>query len=134
MKKSYLFVLFALTCFAGKSSAQVTGPCATTEVNKKISARYPQSADYQKQLDDEIKAYTEWKRNPNKSSYRTTRTTTHSDTDWYNIPLAIHIIHNGGAELLADNKVYELVAEMNNFYSLNFDNSSNIVPLEFKNI
>ena len=129
MKKNCLILLVVFLCFAGKSSAQVIYPCATVDRNEKYKQQNPKIADYEKQLEEEIAAYIKYRNNPTGAAYRTT-SVPHADTDWYDIPMVIHIVHNGGPELIADNKVYELIEEMNDFYSLNFNNSA-VVP-QFK--
>ncbi len=124
MKKNYFLLLFALICIAGKSSAQSTVPCATDEHYRDMKLRFPQIAEFEKSQEEFIKNYTA---NHGRNMPGAKTTAAHSDTGWYDIPVVVHIIHNYGSEWLTDDKVYKLITEMNNFYSLNIDQSL-IIP------
>jgi pregnancy-associated plasma protein-A/type IX secretion system substrate protein len=128
MKKNYFFLLFAMIFIAGNSRAQVIIPCGTVQMYKQYKQQYPQIAVYEKQLEDEINTYYLSHQNPGKYGRKTA--STHDDTDYYDIPVVVHVNHNFGVELLPDNKIYNLIAEMNKFYSQQNDVSA-VVP-EFK--
>jgi hypothetical protein len=128
MRKNYFFLLFAVLFIAGKSIAQVIIPCGTADMAKKYKLQYPQIAGYEKQLEADIDAYYLSHQNPGKYGRKTS--SSHADTDWYDIPVVVHVNHDYGNELLPDNKIYNLIAEMNTFYSLQ-NNVSGVVP-EFK--
>ena len=129
MKKSYSLLLLSLLGFSGIISAQVAQPCGSDEMYKKYKAENPQIAVYEKIEEDYIKDYIRSHPNGGKAA-RTTTVAATSDTGYYEIPVVVHVVHNNGQELLSDNSVYALIAEMNNFYSLKND-TSNIVK-EFK--
>ena len=128
MKKNYFLLMAAMACFAGKSSAQVIQPCGTDEVTKRYQLEYPKIAEFEKQLEEHTANYIKAQSNPYNYAKRTTAT--HADTDWYDIPLVVHVMHNHGAELLPDDKIYQLIAEMNKFYSLNSDTTAVIKPFK----
>ena len=128
MKKNYsLFLLLAAVLFAGRTFAQTTVPCATDDMREKYKLQHPEIAVYEKQLESEITNYLSKK---DLSNFRTTSVLHNSDSDYYDIPVAVHVMHEYGAEVINDKSIYALISEMNRFYSLQFDNSA-IVP-EFK--
>jgi Pregnancy-associated plasma protein-A/Secretion system C-terminal sorting domain len=126
MKRNYLLLLFAVLSFAGKSFAQGTVPCATDEVYREMKQRFPKIAEFEKAQEEYIKNYA--RANGHLPGARTT--SVHADSDYYDIPVVVHIIHNYGAEFLSDDKVYKMINELNNFYQLKNDTSN--IDKEFK--
>lgn len=123
MKKTYFLLFIAIACFAGKSNAQVVHPCGTDEMHKQFKENNPQIALYEKQLNESIQTYISSQSNRVNHLGKKTESV-HNDTDYYDIPVVVHIMHNYGPELVTDNKVYSLITEMNNFYSLNYNYSA----------
>jgi len=116
MKKHFFLLLTAVGFFSLNSTAQTVIPCKTSEMLQKAKERSSQVEAFEKTLDAQTKAYIS-------SGYinkfaRTTSVDLHDDTDYYDIPLVVHVIHNYGREnyLTSDNRIYELVKEMNKFY------------------
>ncbi len=127
MKKTCLIVLLAIICFAGKSVAQTGEPCGTTIMYNRAKQLDPKINDYEKLQEEIIANYVRY----GKKGFGAAKTTTTlSDTDYYDIPVVVHVLHNYGSEVLQDNQIYNLIAEMNRFYSLKNDTSS--VVKEFK--
>jgi len=127
MKKNYFFLLIALVCFAGKSLGQVTEPCGTDQRYRELKKQFPQVEVYEKLQEANIKAYLQ--AHPYKGVGAKT-TAAHNDTDYYNIPVVVHIMHNYGSEVVPDNSVYKLIDEMNKFYSAQNDLSGIIAPFK----
>jgi len=120
MKKNLFLLLAGIILFTGKGIGQTVIPCGTADMYAKYKQQNPKIAEYEQQLDREILNY--MKGNSNRFGKKTA--STHSDTDYYDIPVVVHVNHDFGPELLPDNKIYNLIAEMNKFYSLQNDVSS----------
>ncbi len=123
MKKNSFLVLFAMSLFAGKSIGQTVQPCNTFEMLQTYKQQHPEIIGIEKQLEAETINYL----SKHGSSARSKTTSVHHDTDWYDIPVVVHIMHDNGAEIIPDYKVYELIKEMNRFYSLQYDYSA-VIP------
>ncbi len=124
MKRKCLFLFLAIIGFAGKNFAQSVLPCSSDEMYRKYKEQFPQIAVYEKLQEENIKAYVESHRNMGGAR------TTAGDTSYYDIPVVVHVMHNYGSEVLTDNAIYNLIAEMNRFYSLTNDTSSVIKPFK----
>jgi Pregnancy-associated plasma protein-A len=125
MKKIYFLLLFALILLARASSAQITQPCATDQVYRDMKQRYPRIAEYEKIQEENIRSYL---RANLRNGARTT--VSRNDTDYYDIPVVVHILHNYGADFIPDDKVYKMIRELNNFFDLRNDTSA--IVTEFK--
>ncbi len=121
MRKNLFLLLFGLLSFTGKSIGQTVNPCATVDMYEKYKQGNPKIAEFEQQLEKEIHAYIN-KKDVSKFGKKTS--SVHSDTDYYDIPVVVHVIHDYGNELLPDNKIYNLIAEMNMFYSMQNNVSS----------
>lgn len=128
MKKNIFLLPLALLALSGQSIGQSIQPCSTYDMRDKYLEEFPQIAQYEKQLEKDIQTYISRQHDMNKLSRKTAEG--HQWDDWYDIPLVVHVVHDYGPELLVDNKIYELVAEMNRFYS-NTNNVSGVIK-EFK--
>jgi len=124
MKKNLLLLLLATISFTAKSIAQDFHPCGTPQVYNRMKAQNPMIAVYEAKLERDINNYIA---HADLSKFAKKTSSTHSDTDWYDIPLVIHIMHDYGPEYLPDNDIYQLVAEFNKFYALQNDVSA-VVP------
>ena len=128
MKKNKLaFLLLAILCLAGKGIAQ-TIPSGTMEMYNKYKQIHPEIAEYERQLREQTVQY--YKTHPSELQ-RFARTSSTSDTFFYNIPVVVHIMHDYGSEnsFLTDNAIYGLIEEMNTVYAgLNSDLSLVITP------
>jgi hypothetical protein len=109
-------VLFSavMTSLAGTSNAQSL-PCATDEHYHELLAQYPELAIYEKQFETQMN--------------RAYRTTAVVDTNTYDVPIVVHIVHDYGAENLSDDVVFDAVdywAKV--FMKQNGDTSAVIAP------
>lgn len=120
MKRNFYVLLMTAALLAGKSTAQVNQPCGTHGMSKSYAERNPAVLVYEKKLEEQTANFIR------SSASALGRTTSHADTDWYDIPVVVHVMHDYGAQLLPDNKIYDLIAEMNKFYSLQYDYSGAI--------
>ena len=133
MKKSNLFLLFAIFCLAGKITAQTTPtiiPCYSTEKYQQYVLAHPEIAQYQKQLEEQTIQY--YKTHPAQLN-RFARMSSTSDTVYYDIPVVVHVMHDYGVELsyLTDDFIYNMMATMNIVYAgLNADLSEVIPPFQ----
>src|SRR4051794_38703600 len=118
-KQLFLFAL-ALACMV-RVTAQTTQPCGTDEMHQKYLQQYPQIADFEQQLEKSI-SYNIAHHKMDKYARKTS--TAHAWDDYYDIPVVVHVMHNYGLDYLSDNAVYNLIAEMNRFYSLQQDTTS----------
>ncbi|MCW3123881.1 MAG: C-terminal target protein [Flavipsychrobacter sp.] len=126
MKKNIYLLLFAIISCTGKSIGQTVSPCATSEMRLKYIQQNPEILKYEERLEQDIKNYVS-----NHGESRLARKTAeHSDTDWYDIPVVVHVVHDYGAELLSDNKIYNLISEMNTFYAMENNLSAVIAPFK----
>lgn len=122
MKKNIYLLLFAVIACSGKSIGQSVVPCRTSEVREKYLQTNPEIAATEKQLDKDIANYISH-HDMGKLARKTAGE--HADTDWYDIPVVVHVMHDYGPELLQDNKIYNLIKEMNRFYAL----ENNVAPV-----
>jgi hypothetical protein len=112
MKRKSLYVALAMAMISGTGYAQ--SKCATDEVNRHYQKLNPQTAEFERQMNESIAAFIASRGN---SGMAAKTTATRSDTDYYDIPVAIHIIHNYGAEFLKDSNVYAMINHLNKFYN-----------------
>jgi len=135
MKKNYLFVLFAILCFAGKTVAQnqLIQPCYSDEMTKRLHAMDPkiiqgQKNYYEHQINESLK----------KINFRKVPLTTELDESgnpsfWYDIPVVVHIIHdyNADVEYLSDNFIFDALNDWNVVYAKqNSDTADVITPFK----
>ncbi len=103
-------MLMGIACAAsGAAHAQF---CATDEVNNRYLRQHPEIALYNQQLERDIAA--------NIQQLKSTvmmRGTADTDTAFLTIPVVVHIIHDYGTEYLSDDKVYQMMDELNTVYS-----------------
>lgn len=126
MKKKYLILpLLAFGAWSGKSVAQ-TAKCATDEMHQAYILQHPEIAAFEKKLNEDTRNFIAAKHAHGNSLGKTTAT--HADSDYYDIPVVVHVMHNYSNELLADNAIYGLIAEMNKFYSRQNDVSDVVAP------
>ncbi len=112
MKRKSLYVALAMAMISGTGYAQTS--CGTDEINKHYQKLNPQAAEFERQMNESIAAFIA-SRNMSGAAARTTAT--RSDTDYYDIPVAVHIIHNYGNEFLKDSNVYAMINHLNKFYN-----------------
>ncbi|MES2704548.1 MAG: M43 family zinc metalloprotease [Bacteroidota bacterium] len=110
MKKNYFLLLCALAGFTGQSFGQ--HKCATTEMHQEYKRRDPRVADYEKQLQEDTKRFIE-KHKISKSSLGKTTWAAHNDTDYYDIPMVVHIMHSYANDNVADTTIYRLIKNLN---------------------
>lgn len=132
MRKNYLYLAFAMSVLAGKTYAQQALPCATDEMHRHYQKADPSIAEYEKQLNEEIAAYIANKGHTAHAGHTAAKTTegggVHHDTDYYDIPVVVHIMHSYGLEYVKDSNVYVMVSNLNKFYSMQNDLTGIIQP------
>lgn len=105
--------------------------CHTDEVRKEILAAHPEilirEADLNKQIAEALK-HIDYSRLAKRS---TTTDMTDSANFWYDIPVAVHIVHDYGAEYMTDNTVFDAVKTWNIvFAKQNSDTATVIEPFK----
>jgi hypothetical protein len=124
MRKKYFLMLAAVACISGRSVAQ---QCATDEMHKMYKSQHPEIANYEKQMKQDLLNFMSKTKMSNFLAAKTTASV-HNDTDYYDIPVVIHVMHSYGTDLLADNEIYKLMDNMNKFYNAQNDLSAVIPP------
>ena len=126
MKKKYLYLAMAMSLSITRGFSQA--PCATDEMHKLYKQQYPEISTYEKQLNESIASFIASHSHMGKVAAKTTAT--HSDTDYYDIPVVVHIVHNYGSENVKDSNVFVMINQMNEFY--NAQNNLSPIILPFK--
>ena len=117
MFNKVLLCLAFVLCIAKVGFAQ-DRPCSADEHYRKLLAKYPQLADYEKKFNDQL---------DRRMAERTTATT--PDTTTYDIPIVVHVIHDYGAENLDDTLLYQAAQYWTVVYmKQNADTSGVITP------
>lgn len=123
--KKIILPLCALLGMAKVSTAQNT--CATDAVYQQLKSQHPEIAVYEQQLNEAIKLQTQ-KLNFNKLA-RTTGTG--ADTNSYDIPIVIHVVHDYGTEYLKDDSIFSAVRYWAQTYlAQNADTADVIAPFK----
>lgn len=125
MKKQYLLLMLALGCFLNRGVSQTIQPCGADEMHAKYKQNNANIALFEKIGEDYVQKYLQAHKGRSIPGARTTSTSS-EDTGFYEIPVVVHVMHNYGSELLSDNKIYNLIKEMNAFYS-HKNNTSSVV-------
>ncbi len=87
--------LSAFICFAGTVFAQ-SQPCSTDEHHQDLLVKYPELAEFEQQFHQQLRGIL---------ASRTTSST--SDTEYYDVPIVVHVVHDYGVENLKDDDIYE---------------------------
>ena len=116
-KNAFLYLLFALTCFAGKSFAQKL-PCYTDEVRKRLIAIHPEILQYEADFNRQIKEGIS-RIDLGKVAHTASMDETGNIAFWYDIPIVVHIVHdyNRLTEYLTDDAVYNDLIDWNIVYA-----------------
>ncbi|GAA4470499.1 hypothetical protein GCM10023093_31890 [Nemorincola caseinilytica] len=131
MRKNYLYLAFAMSLLAGRTYAQHAQPCATDEMHHHYQKMNPLVAEYEKELNEQIAAYIASKgRTRNVAAKGTEGGSVHHDTDYYDIPVVVHIMHSFGGEYVKDSNIYVMMDNLNKFYSKQNDLSGIIQPFK----
>lgn len=117
MKKNYLSLALSMSVLAVPAFGQQAQPCATDEMHQHYKNMNPAVAEYEKMLNDGIEAYLAAKAHSGHVAAKTTEDGVHNDTDYYDIPVVVHIIHNFGGEYVKDSAIYVMMANLNKFYN-----------------
>ncbi len=123
MKKNYFYLALAMTLLTGKGYAQE--PCATSDVHNEFLKKSESVGIFERMLNESTASYIASHSEHAMTSAKTTAA--HSDTDYYDIPVVVHIIHNYGSELVSDSIVHVMIDQMNAFYNAQ-NNLSTIIP------
>ena len=138
LKKAILFLGTALG-IAGSALAQhAVIPCGTDEGHKALLKLHPEIAVTEALLNKHYKDAMEARilSNGNVAAKGTnvawnTRIGYDANDTEYHIPVVVHIIHNYGSEYISDDKVYQMIADMNTHYhATNSDITSVIQPFK----
>lgn len=97
MFRKVLLSLSVAACVAGKSSAQLQ-PCWSDEHHNHLLKVHPQLAEFEQQFDQQVAA---------KLAAKITAAGDANDTEYYDVPLVVHVVHDYGVENLSDNDIYE---------------------------
>jgi PKD repeat protein len=117
MFRRVLFFVAGIACLAGSATAQ-TQPCSTDEHHAELVKQYPQIAEYEQQFNKQLAA-----------RFASKTTGEAPDTNTYDIPLVVHIVHDYGIENVSDDAIYEAVANWARaFVKQNADTASVIAP------
>lgn len=98
MFNKVLLLAAVVLCMTGKAKAQLQ-PCSTDEHYWELLKQYPQLGEYEKQFEAQMNLLA--------SSLRTTAAV---DTNTYDIPLVVHVVHDYGVENISDNVIYDAAA------------------------
>jgi hypothetical protein len=79
-------------------------PCSTDDHYHQLLQQYPQLAEYEKQFNDQM------------NQKVAKRTMAVADTTTYDVPLVVHVIHDYGAENIADDAIYDAAAHWAQVY------------------
>lgn len=125
MKKIYLLAALAAGLISNKANAQAH--CGTDEMHQYYKQQNPDVAIYEKKLNESIRAFLA---HANLHNTASKTTATHHDTDYYDIPVVVHVMHNYGVELLKDSSIHVMIANLNRFYSKQNNLTSVIQPFK----
>jgi len=114
MFRKFLFFVSMLAFWSGMAFAQ-TQPCSTDEHYHRLLKKYPQLADYATQFEAQL------------TQKIGKRTTVLPDTTIYDIPIAIHVIHDYGVENLSDDALYEAAAYWAIVYMKENGDTTNVI-------
>ena len=119
MLKRFSFLMSAaMVCFAGHVTAQ-SQPCSTDEHHRQLMKAHPELEEYERQFTEQL------------GRGLAARTTASVDTQYYDIPLVVHVVHDYGTENLSDNDIYEAAANWAlSFVMANPDTSMVIAPFK----
>ncbi len=111
------FVALTLTilCVAGVSRAQL--PCSADKHYQRLLQKYPQLADYEDQFEAQIQK---------RIGARTTSVPV--DTNTYDIPLVVHVIHDYGTENISDDILYDAASYWADIYMLRNADTVDVIP------
>lgn len=128
MTKRHMYTALAMALIAGKSIAQETHNCATDEMHARYTNANPTVAKKEQELNNSIEYFLAAKKENHLLAARGTADEGRSDTDYYDIPVVVHVIHNHGAENVKDSNIYAMIASLNKFYNKQNDLSGIIAP------
>lgn len=112
-----------LAGLALSSGADAQSRCATDQMHESYKKQNPNVVVYEKQLNESIASFIANRSRGVDAAARTTAV--HNDTDYYDIPVVVHVIHNYGPELLKDSAIYAMMTYLNKFYSA----ENNLTPI-----
>ncbi len=117
MLKKFLLLVPAMLFMAVVSFAQQ--PCSTDEHYRELVKKHPELLEYEKQFQEQMKAVLGRK------------TAAPPDTTTYDVPIVVHIVHDYGAENIADNVIFDAVSNWAEvFMAQNSDTAAVIDPFK----
>lgn len=110
--------LLGLACIIGTASnAQ---KCGTDERAAKMRLEFPEAALVEQQLANETRAFTQ---------HHGTMRGSATDTEYLDIPVVVHIVHDFGAEYVPDDRVFQMMDRLNEVYGkLNVTELAGVIP------
>jgi len=117
MCNKFFLLIVTILCATGFAHAQA--PCSTDEYYHTLLQKYPLLASYEAQFDEQLSA---------KFAHKTTAV---ADTNTYDVPIVIHVIHDYGVENIPDDNLYAAAAYWAVVYmKQNADTSDVIAPFK----
>ncbi|MBC7553124.1 MAG: T9SS type A sorting domain-containing protein [Taibaiella sp.] len=122
MSKKLFVVVAAMLCAGSVLRAQE--PCGTDKKYWDLVKQKPQILEYERAFEEQIQ-------NSINDALRNKTTLTATDTAYFDIPIVIHVVHDYGAEYLADNDIYDAVKYWSEvFQAQNTDTAYVIAPFK----
>ncbi len=117
MFSRFIFIVAAILCIAGIGRAQSEAqPCSSDEHYRKLLAKYPQLAGYEKAFEEQL------------GKRMAERTTAAADTTIYDVPIVIHVIHDYGDENLSDTVLYDAAQYWTVVYMKENADTADVIP------
>jgi hypothetical protein len=126
MKKNYLYLALAMSLSGTAAFAQA--PCASDEMHKHYKQQFPEISMYEKQMNESIASFIASQGLKGKVASKTTAT--RSDTDFYDIPVVVHVVHNYGSEFVKDSNIHVMIKQLNDFYNAKNNLTGIITPFK----
>lgn len=117
MKQLYLLLIATVASVYGFSQKNW---CGTIAAEQKLFEKHPEFIDVIQSKRLELEKFTQQKI----ASGASNRTSTNN----YTIPVVFHIIHNGGAENISDQTIYDQIDRLNADYNGYADDSADVYP------
>lgn len=126
MKKNYLYLALAMSLSGTAAFAQA--PCASDDMHKHYKQQFPEISMYEKQMNESIASFIASQGVKGKVASKTTAT--RSDTDYYDIPVVVHVVHNYGSEFVKDSAIHVMMKQLNDFYNAKNNLTGIITPFK----
>ncbi len=119
MMKKLLSLALASVFVVNVGTAQTKQPCSTDEQHHGLLQKHPQLAEFEEQFNRQLAAKF------------AAKTTSGVDTQFYDLPIVVHIVHDYGTENLKDDEIFDAVASWKEaFLKQNADTAAVIEPFK----